>query len=199
MRICLTGRFFNYRGTGITRMSTEILKGLLKRGANVQVVSDGASLYAYFYFNFVELPLKLPRKDIDVYHSVTSPMEGIWLPKEKSVVTYCDTIPILYPDRFGSGMGYSKWKNWVGKKISKLGWSAASKAKIITCTSEYTRDELIDLFDIPAEKVRILRMGIREDLEPKEKKDQTFRIGTLGQMDRRKRIDLLIKLSLIHI
>jgi glycosyltransferase involved in cell wall biosynthesis len=175
-------------------MATEIFKGLVKRGVSVNTISTkGSSLYSYFSYAFLEIPIKLPRRGVDIYHAVTSPMEGMWLPEDRSVVTYCDTIPILYPNRFGSGMGYSNLKNLIGRKVSKFGWRVASKAKIVACTSEETKEELIGLYNISREKIRILRMGIRNDLEPHSKKDNIFRIGTLGQLDKRKRIDLLIK------
>ena len=194
MKICLLARYFDYRGTGITRMSTEILKGLVKRRHSVHAISTrGSSLYSYFFYTFFQIPLKLPRRDFDIYHAVTSPMEGMWLSQDRSVVTYCDAIPILHPERFGSGMGYSGWKNYVGKMLSGIGWRLSSRARILTCTSEQTKLELVKYFDIPGSKIRVLRMGIRGDLNYGPKRDSVFRIGTLGQLDRRKRVNLLIK------
>ncbi len=38
-----------------------------------------------------------------------------------------------------------------------------------------------------------MKLGIRPDLEPAEKPDNTFRIGYLGQLDRRKRVGLLVE------
>jgi len=194
MRICLLARFFDYRGTGITRMATELLQGLVEKGYSIHTVSTkGTSLYSYFWYTSVGIPSRLPRKDIDVYHAVTSPMEGIWLPRDKGITTYCDLIPVTNPERFGSGMGYSRWKNFIGRMYSKIGWKLASQTKILTCTSEEVKQELISYLEVPEYKVRVIRMGIREDLLPSKRRDKIFRIGYLGQLDKRKRVSLLIE------
>ena len=39
----------------------------------------------------------------------------------------------------------------------------------------------------------MIKLGIREDLEPRHKQDDVLRFGYLGQLDGRKRVDLVIK------
>lgn len=194
MNICLLTRYSNFRGTGITRIATELMKGLRKRSYRYETLScKGNSLYSYFFFSLLEIPLKLPRKNTDIFHAVTSPIEGIWLPEDRSVVTYCDALPILYPERFGSGMGHNKLKNLIGRKYAEFSWKRTRRASLVTCISSSIKEDLMEYFEVPEEKIRVIRMGIREDLESEEKKDTTFRLGYLGQLDRRKRVDLLIR------
>ncbi len=189
--ICLLSRYFNFRGTGVTRVSTKVLETLQKKGYEVTTVSTkGSSLLSYFMYTAVEMPFRLPVAD--VYHSLAT-LEGLWLPKEKSVVTILDLFTTTNPERAGAGMGYSKTKLSVGRKYFDIGSRVASQARFITCISEKTKKDVIQYLNVPEEKIKVVRLGINETLSPKPRTDKVFRIGTLGQMDKRKRIDLLIK------
>jgi glycosyltransferase involved in cell wall biosynthesis len=59
--------------------------------------------------------------------------------------------------------------------------------------SEHVKKEVIRIFGIDEDRVKVIKSGIRGDLEPLPKKDKVFRVGYLAQLDRRKRVDLLIK------
>lgn len=191
MRICLLTRYFNFRNAGIGRVSVEILKGLRERGHEVHTIStEGDSLYSYFRYTAFEIPKRLP-KGYDIYHALT-PMEGMWLPKDRSVVTYHDLIPMLHPDLAGAGLNEAKWKLLVGRNYFKLACAMASKGALLVCTNKKTRSEVVRYLKAPSDKVRVVKLGIDSSLEPQERKDETLRIGYLGQLDRRKRVDLLI-------
>lgn len=193
MNVCLITRYFDMRNAGIGRVSTEIFKGLVKRGHSVHIIStNGTSLYSYFRYTLLELPFKIPKKGIDVYHALT-PMEGIWVPKDRSVVTFYDLIPITDPDKAGAGMGGSGWKRFIGSHYFGFGCGIATGCKSVVCISEKTRQDVIARWGIPESDVKVIRLGIRNDLKPYLKRDGTFRLGYLGQLDRRKRVDLLIK------
>ena len=45
---------------------------------------------------------------------------------------------------------------------------------------------------VPDTNIRVINLGIDADLNPAPKQDNVFRIGTLNQLDKRKRLDLLI-------
>lgn len=192
MRICLATRYLNFKNAGLGRVGMEILKGLVQRKHSVRTVhTNGNSLYSYFFYTSCQIPFKLP-KDADVYHAIT-PMEGMWLPKGKSIVTFHDLMIITNPDKLGSGIGYSKWKNLIGRTYNQFAVNVSKNCAKITAVSQQTKDDLIEYLRIPEEKITVIRSGIRPDLVPLGKKDKVFRVGYLGQLDRRKRVHLLIE------
>jgi len=164
---------------------------LVKRGHSVQTVqTEGTSLYSYFFYTACQIPFQLP-KDVDIYHAIT-PMEGMWLPKNKSIVTFHDLIQMLSPEKLGSGMGYSKWKSFVGMRYNKFVINQSKRCKRVTAVSQETKDNLVKHLHVPEEKTTVITSGIRPDLKPLRRRDGTKKIGYLGQLDKRKRIDLLI-------
>lgn len=193
MKICLLTRYFDFRNAGLGRFSMEIRNGLIKRGYDVDCIStEGESLYSYFSYTLFEIPIKLRKRKYDIQHALT-PMEGIWLNPKRGIVTFHDLIQIKYPERQCSGLGGRGWKSFVGGGYFRFACNMASKVRHITCNSNQTKEDLIEVFKVKPEKITVTREGIREDLEPKEKPDEVFRIGYLGQLDRRKRVNLLIK------
>ena len=191
MKICLLTRYFDFRNAGLGRVSLEIYKELVRRGYEVKAVStNGTSLYSYFFYTLLEIPLRIPR-NCDVYHALT-PMESIWIPKEKSVVTFHDLFQITDRDKLGSGLGYSGWKNFIGCNYFKFAVNVAKRCKRIVAVSEKTKEDLISELGIDRGEIKVIKSGIRDDLEPQPRKDEKFRIGYLGQLDRRKRLNLLI-------
>lgn len=192
MKVCLLTRYFDLRNAGIGRVSIEIAKELERRNYDLKKVStEGESLYSYFFYTLAEIPMRVPL-NCDVYHAIT-PMEGMWLPKKKGTVTFHDLFQITNPDKLGSGIGYSKWKNFVGTKYFKLAAQAASRYDTIVAVSEGTRDDLMEYLHVEPERIRIIRSGIYDELEAREKPDNVTRVGFMGQLDRRKRADLLIE------
>lgn len=193
MRVCLLTRWFDLRHAGIGRVSMEILKRLVKRGLSVHKISTNyTSLYSYLFYTFFEIPIRLPRKGIDVYHALT-PVESIWLPKEKSVVTIHDLFPITNPERTGSALHGGGWRLFAGRNYFKFASKQAGRGRFLACNSEKTKQDVIEYLRVDEEKVKVIRLGIGEDLRPRSKKDSRFRLGYLGQLDRRKRVDLLIR------
>lgn len=191
MRICLVSRYFSFRNAGIGRVGLELARGLVKRGHSVNTVqTTGSSLYSYLLYTGVQLPFKVHR-DVDVYHALT-PMEAMWLPKSRSVVTFHDILPITDPGRLGSGLGYSGWKNLIGRRYFALASSIAKRCAQVVAVSEKTKMELVDYLHIPMSRVTVIRSGVSQGLVPMLKRDDIFRVGYLGQLDRRKRVDLLI-------
>lgn len=191
MKICLVSRYFSFRNAGVGRVGMEIAKELVARGHTVYTVhTDGGSLYSYFFYTGFQLPFQLPKAD--VYHAIT-PMEAMWLPKDKSVVTYHDLFQITDPDKLGSGLGYSKWKNFVGIKYFTLAANIAKKCAKVTAVSEQTRNDLIKCLNMPEDRIHVIRSGISLHLQPYNRREKVETIGYLGQLDRRKRVDLLIE------
>ena len=193
MKVCLLTRFFNYKGTGVTRIATEVLKELENQGHEVVKIStNGKSLYSYFFYTAVEIPLRYPKTGVDVYHALAT-MEAMWLPRNKSIATILDLFTTTNPDRAGAGMGYEKWKLLIGRKYFEFGSHVASKCRFIVCISDKTKQDVIQCLNIKEDKIKVIKLGIQDDLEPLNIKHKRLTIGTLGQLDKRKRIDLLIR------
>lgn len=195
MRICLIARFFDLRNGGIGRFSTEMYNGLMKRGYDiVPLKSDHVTRRGYMLYTLVEIPVRLPR-DCDVYHCLT-PLEAIYVPKEFSIVTFHDLIPWLHPqqtDTFYARGAVGTLGQLIREYRFRISAKIAARCAVITCNSEQTKKELIEHLGLDESKVHSVRFGIRSDLEPKVRRDKTFRVGTLSHLVPRKRIDLLIK------
>lgn len=193
MRICLLTRYFDFRNAGLGRVSSEIANRLIKRGHSVQKIStNGTSLYSYFFYTLCGIPLRLPRSGFDVYHALT-PMEGMWIPKNKGIVTFHDLFQITDKNNLGSGLGYSKWRNLIGTNYFRLVVNISKNCEKIVAVSDKTKWDIVNYLGISEEKIRVIRSGIREDLKPTPQKDKVFRVGYLGQLDKRKRVNLLIE------
>ena len=200
MKICLVNRDFSFHGTGVTRIATEVSRELEKRGHEVIRVSTGGmecSLYAYAWHTAVGVKFRLPKAD--VYHALAT-LEALWLPRDRSVATYLDLFTSTNPDRAGAGMGYSRWKLEIGKRYFAFGAKMAAKCRYCVCISDKTKEDVMKHIGINGDKLKVIRLGIQEDLEPmdiyhrfKPKGLETLVIGTLGQLDKRKRINLLIE------
>ncbi len=191
MKVCLLTRRFELDSGGIGRVSSEIADGLDKRGNTLRTISAGkADLVHYFKYAFYDNWCRMP-KGYDVYHAIT-PMEAIWIPKDKGIATILDIIPITHPELHGARMGGNRVKYTIGRACFTIGCKQAAKCRYVVCISDHVKREFIEHFNVDENKVRVIRLGIRNDLEPKEKKDKTFRLGYLGQLDRRKRVDLLV-------
>lgn len=193
MRIALITRYFDGTNAGIGRVSSELLKGLLNEGHEViPICTTKESLYRYMVYSTVELYDGMPSKS-DVYHSVT-PVESLWTPKDKSVSTILDLIPVLHPDKCGAGIGYNKALNAIGTGYFKYCVKQAVKSRFITTISESTKQSICDMYDVPEDKVVVVKPGISPLLKPDFypfMKGNTY--GYLGQLDRRKRVDVLIE------
>jgi glycosyltransferase involved in cell wall biosynthesis len=181
----------DFRNAGIGRVSSEIFKELVKRGHSVRTVTtNGSSLYSYFWYTSVGIALRIP-KGMDVYHALT-PMEAMWLPGYKSVVTFHDLFQITDKDKLGSGLGYSKWKNLIGTQYFRVAANIASRCAQVVTVSNKTREEVTEYLPVKSTNIKVIRSGISSALGPQRKQDKIYRIGYLGQLDRRKRVDLLI-------
>lgn len=196
MRLCLLSRFFDLRNAGVGRYSMELVKRLEDRGVEVEKVSQdggvplGEGMLKYFFYTAFEVPFKVPESD--VYHALT-PLESIHAPRPL-VVTFHDFIPILYLEQVETHYASSKIERWFTSNYFRIACeTAVRKADSITAVSQQTKEELVQEFGVDKEDVKVIRHGINPDLEPREKEDDVFRIGTLSFLGPRKRIDLLIR------
>ena len=195
MKVCLLTRYFDLRNGGIGRFSVEICQGLRKRGFEiVRVATNTSGITGYFFYTGIEMPFRIPR-GCDIYHSLT-PLEAIYVPKERSVVTFYDLIPWLHLNKLDTHYASGKLKmcrRLISKHYFRLASQIAARCSAIACISEETKKEVIEHLDVDESKVKVVRLGVSADLKPEMKTDGVFRIGTLSYLDPRKRIGLLIQ------
>ena len=193
MKVCLLNRYFDFRGTGVTRIAVEVSQELERQGHTVVKMSTcGESLYAYAWQTAVAAPFKLPRDGVDVYHALAT-LEAMWSPPEKSVATYLDLFTTTNPERAGAGMGYSRWKLEIGRRYFALGSKLAARCRFLVCISEKTKRDVLEHIGAEEGKLRVIRLGIPDTLKPESRKRNRFTIGALSQLDKRKRQGLLIE------
>jgi len=201
MQVALLTRYFNFTNAGIGRVSNELLKGLLNHDIQVDPVSTNSrSLPSYLYYSLVQSKLLLP-SHADIYHAVT-PVEGLYLPSGRGVLTILDLIPMVHPDKCGAGIGYNGLLNKIGTEyFSYCARTASKKAEYITTISEMAKGDIVNYLKIKSEVVQVVTPGISNHLDKNliyknnsDNKRREFKIfGYLGQLDRRKRVDVLIK------
>lgn len=163
MKICLLTRGFDLKGGGIGRVSTEIKDGLLRLGHEVHTISaDKEDLVGYFKYIFFDIRRRIP-KGYDIYHAIT-PMESIWIPKDRGITTILDIIAITHPSRYGGRMGKNRLFRTLGKALFTYGCKKALRCRHVVCISEHVRQELIKHFKIDEDKVKVIRLGINESL-----------------------------------
>jgi len=204
MKVCLTTRYFDFTNAGIGRVASETLRGILNNGHQVIPIStNSTTLQGYMYYSQLQLPDLMP-KNADVYHAIT-PVEGLHFPKRKpQLVSILDLIPILYPERTGAGIGYNKILNKIGTGYFEYCVKQCiKKADKVTTLSDHTKQEMCYRYGIAEENVVVTRLGIRADLFPLAPPEFTPIVetpdwctktyGYIGQLDKRKRVDLLVQ------
>lgn len=198
MRVALLTRFFNDRNAGIGVYSRNLLLKLLENGMQVDTYSSGfMGRVGYFAYSLFELGIKSLSFDSDVYHALT-PVEALWTPPERTVVTFHDLIPMLHLSEIQTHYASGGITKFVSKRYFTVAARRAIKAKRIICVSEQTREEVLQNLGYGKGlegKVSVIRQGISPNLRPKRGKpfkNEEFTIGTLSYLDPRKRIDILI-------
>jgi len=194
MRICMLTRFYSRRNAGIGEYSLNLLREMLARGHEVDpVCTTRRGATGYLIYTGAEIRFRIPR-DVDVYHALT-PLESIYIPKNKTVTTIHDLIPYLHRDAetwYFSGY-FGRFRRWFGSWWFKHACEKAAKSKRIICNSDQTKREVMENLNVQEEKITVMRLGISKALKPKPEKHDGYRIGTLSYLDSRKRIDILIR------
>lgn len=197
MEITLLSRYFNTNNGGIGRYSKELLSKMLENGHTVnpiQTLSEGGVGYNYYTYISLLKELKIFNKGADIYHALT-PMEAIHTPKNKTVTTYHDLIPILYSDRqnWHTGILPQTIQQFIGKKVFQYACEKAADSERILANSEQTKKEVIQEFGVDKSRIDVVRLGIDKDLRPVPTAGfDKYRIGTLSYLSPRKRVDVLI-------
>jgi len=199
MKVGLLTRYFDLRNAGIGRYSTELKEGLRRSGIAVSPVATRLTSPAgYTMYTALGLPLRLPH-GCDIYHAL-SPYEAIYLPlKRKTVVTIHDLIPMLYAEKF-SWDSSGRWRGFrqeFGRHYFQFACRRAVRCDALICISQETKNHVVRYLGIPESKIRIVPQGIGPQFRPLHTRTPghagIFRLGTLGVLDGRKRLDVLIR------
>ncbi len=144
------------------------------------------------YFEQVAFPEQARRDDCD---ALFVPYFGPPLRlQERAVVTVHDTIPLLLPTyRRGA----------LARAYGEVVRSNARRCRLLLADSDWTRRDAIQLIGSPAERVRVVPLGVSEAMAPVRDRAVLERVRAryhlpsryilyLGSFDRRKRVDVLL-------
>lgn len=196
MDVCLLTRYFNTNnteGVGIGRVSSELYKNLVTRNVYLYPIAcEAGGLLKYFTYSSLEIPLQLFRKKFDVYHALT-PVESLWIPKDKSIVTIHDLFSLVNVKAMGSGVTGNPLIMKLAKTYYKAVCEAAIKCNKIVCVSEKTKTQVTEVLRVNPDKITVIHSGISNKLKPQYKKNKRLTLGYLGALDKRKRVSILIE------
>jgi len=172
---------------GLGRYATDLLEHLRRvPGIEISVLLTGEPRRLRVW---TSLPRQLLRDFSDVYHA-TNPDVAITpvLLKPRVVVTFHDLIP-LYISR----QAYSLHAKLLSKVYVNVIWkTVAKKAEKIIAVSSQTKEELIEAFGIPEDKIVVLNNPVSEVFRLIENVEKKYFIF-VGNYSFRKRVDLAIK------
>jgi glycosyltransferase involved in cell wall biosynthesis len=139
----------------------------------VGLSARGAGRLATVRRDVLWYPFRLGRvsSGLDVLHCTTfrAPLR----PRAPLVVTLHDLALLRHPDVF------PRWHRSTGARALRAGVGAA---EAIVCVSAFTRDELVALLDVPAERTRIVPNGVDPVFTPRGAAsggDYVLAVGTL--------------------
>jgi glycosyltransferase involved in cell wall biosynthesis len=175
------------QGTGITRYSEELIRGL-QESCEIEVMGGSAAGPPRSVINHVIVtPSRVLRKknDFDVFHALR-PVDALSFPllDKPTVVTYHDLTPLLY----------QKGSSWHLRFSAPHFYKLGKWCSMVIADSSQTKNELVQHLGFPQAKVRVVNLGVAECFEPQEKNDTNhLSIGYIGALAARKRVDYLLK------
>src|SRR5205085_10848284 len=136
-----------------TRAGTaRYLKGLLRElerrdDVEVRLRSFGrGDRLSTFCRDGVWYPVVLGRERVaDVLHCPT--YRGPLRPARPLVVTVHDLAVFRHPETF------NRWTRWYGPRVVPR---VVQTARVVIAVSEFTKRELVEILDVPAEKIRVI-------------------------------------------
>lgn len=198
MDLTLISRYFDTRSGGAGSYSKLIYEGLKNKNINIQTISQENSFInkynqiAYLFFIAIDLKRLIPKYKSDIYHALT-PLESLYLPKNKSVTTVLDFIPLNETDTFISSQ-FAKLFNKSIKSTIECEQIIAENSDLKVILNEQYGAEL--------DKITVIPPPIDSNYSPiakttkflsEDELDDTFVIGTISNLMKRKRVDILVK------
>ena len=192
MEITLISRYFDTRNGGAGSYSKLIYEGLKRQNLNLNLISQNDSLFksysqfAYLFYSAIDLKRLINNvkfKNSDIFHALT-PLESLYIPKNKGVVTILDFIPLNEVNSFKSSL----FAKFFARSIE----SAIQCERIVAENSDIKRI-LNQKYNVDLDKIEVIPPAIDGKFYPIKKTNDFYTIGTISGLMKRKRIDLLIK------
>ncbi|WP_413828600.1 glycosyltransferase family 4 protein [Methanobrevibacter sp. UBA412] len=193
MDVTLISRYFNTKNGGAGSHSKLIFEGLKNcKQLNVNTLSQKDSLISsynqlsYLFFTAYDLKRLLNKekfKNSDIFHALT-PLESNYIDKRKGVVSVLDFIPLMEKTSFFSFC----FANYFESSIKE-----ASKCEMIIANNSDIKIKLIENYGVNESSINVICPPISGKFYPKNLKHNIFTIGTIANLMKRKRVDILIK------
>lgn len=114
--------------------------------------------YLTFWWDQVQLPCYLSRERVDIF--LTPYLKAPFFAPCKLVIIINDLISLLFPE-------YRKLKSFARRVYFKnLGRQAARRAEKIITISQYSKKDILDVFQIRAERVKVIYLSADEEYRP---------------------------------
>jgi len=170
-----------------TARHVEGLLGALRGRPGLDLVglsAGGSGRLASVRRDAVWYPLRLGRASagLDVLHCTTfrAPLR----PRAPLVVTVHDLALLRQPEAF------PRWHRATGTRALRAGVSAADA---IVCVSAFTRDELVELLEVPPERIRIVPNAVDPVFTPAGERVDGDYVLAVGTLEPRKNLDAAIE------
>lgn len=183
MDLCLISRFFDLRNEGIGRYSSILLDSLKNQNINVKLISQDSNFFpGNTYLNYLEfltlsIPFKTPQSNI--YHAL-SPLEVINFNRKNTIVTIHDLLPLELGNIFG-------------KKLFQMAIKKTINCDKVIAISQKTAEEYSNYLNYDIDEIHIIRQSISPKFQPIASNNEDYTIGTISNLNSRKRVDILIK------
>lgn len=121
-------------------------------------------------------------RKLDLLHCTT--FRGPLRSKAPVVVTVHDLALLRFPEVF------RPWHRTTGRLALR---SSAKAADAIVAVSEFTRDELVELLDVPAERIRVVRNGVEPMFTPDGERAEGDYVLAVGTLEPRKNLARVVE------
>lgn len=163
------------KATGIGRYILNFLRFAVKNNPewefilfgnqNTQIHLNASNLkkifiqeYSTFWWDQIQLPRYLKRERVDIF--LTPYLKVPIFLACKLIVIINDLIPLLFPE-------YQKLKSFPRRIYFKnLGRQAARRADKIVTISHHSKKDILEVFQIPEEKIRVIYLSVEDKYQP---------------------------------
>ncbi len=196
MRVSLLTRPLDDRPTnGFERYAHNLRAGLTDMEVEVHLpcqrsplpVRPSGSLISPVYYDVLLSGWRLLSRDMDseVVHALTD-SQAFFFPflRGKKVVTF------HHVDKTPPGSPQEKLFCWFYSIGTRM---ALRHADHFICISEQTREEVMEAYGVPAEKITLIPQAIPEMFKPRKVSREGWTVGYIGALKRRKNVEALIR------
>ncbi|MBD3155536.1 MAG: glycosyltransferase [Candidatus Aenigmarchaeota archaeon] len=193
MKVCLlTYQIGRSLGTGIERYVAELYDGLIGKNVGVDLIvkNDGVTGIPLIHDNVV-IPVKsiskLDKKT--VFHAISSRQATHlpWISKKKSVVTINAVIPLMEIELGDSPLPH------IAEAYGKYIFRMVRKTGRIIAVSSLVKKQLVEKIGADEDKITVVNYGINEQFKPMKIEKKVKKVGYIGGLTPRKRVDVAVR------